>query len=120
MYCGMDQATALKMVTINPAIALRADKRVGSLTSGKDADFVIWSGNPLSMYSRAEQTWIDGTNYFDLARDGALRKRDAEEKAALTQKALRAKDKRGGAPPKSAEMDEWDCDDVEDVWHAGN
>jgi len=114
-YCGLEPAEALKMVTINPAITLKIDARVGSLEEGKDGDFVIWSGNPLSMFSKPEQTWIDGTSYFDLARDAQMRTRDAAEKKALLDKAAAAK-ARGGAPAKSAEMDAWHCDDVVDVW----
>jgi imidazolonepropionase-like amidohydrolase len=112
MYCGMDQAEALKMVTINPAKLLMIDDRVGSLREGKDADFVIWNLNPLSMTSRAEQTWIEGTNYFDVERDAAMRERDAAEKAALVAKALRATDKRGGAPPEASQAETWHCEDL--------
>jgi hypothetical protein len=115
-YCGLEPAEALEMVTINPAITLKIDARVGSLEEGKDADFVIWNGNPLSMFSRPEQTWIDGTSYFDIARDAELRKRDAEEKRALLDKAAAAKARGGGTPAKSAEMDAWHCDDDVDVW----
>jgi imidazolonepropionase-like amidohydrolase len=115
-YCGIDPAEALKMVTINPAIALNIDGRVGSLEEGKDADFVIWNGNPLSMFSKPEQTWIDGTNYFDLERDESLRRRDAIEKQSLLDKAATTKSKGGGAPATGAESDEWQCDDDADVW----
>jgi hypothetical protein len=115
-YCGLDPAEALKMVTINPAITLKIDARVGSLEEGKDADFVIWNGNPLSMFSKPEQTWIEGTSYFDIARDAGLRRRDAEEKQALLDKAATTKARGDGTPAKGAEMDEWHCDDVADVW----
>ena len=40
--------------------------RVGSLTTGKDADFVVLSGDPLSVYTRVEQTWVEGRKVFDL------------------------------------------------------
>jgi len=115
-YCGLEPAEALKMVTINPAIMLKIDASVGSLEVGKDADFVIWNGDPLSMFSKPEQTWIEGTNYFDLTRDEHMRSRDAEEKQALLDKAATRKAKGGGAPAKGAEMDAWHCDDVLDVW----
>ena len=115
-YCGLEPAEALKMVTINPAITLKIDARVGSLEEGKDADFVIWNGNPLSMFSKPEQTWIDGTNYFDVTRDAELRKRDAKEKQELLDKAAITKTRGSGAPATGAEMDAWHCDDVEDVW----
>lgn len=60
---------ALKMITINPAIQLGIEDRVGSLEEGKDGDVVIWSGHPISIYSKVEQTYIDGMKYFDLKDD---------------------------------------------------
>ncbi len=62
---------ALKMITINPAIQLGIEDQVGSLEEGKDGDVVIWSGHPISIYSKVEQTYIDGMKYFDLAEDQA-------------------------------------------------
>jgi imidazolonepropionase-like amidohydrolase len=87
-YGGLDETEALKFVTINPARQLRIDARSGSLEVGKDADFVIWSGHPLSTLSRAEQTWIDGRRYFDLATDAQLRAANEAERARLIAKAL--------------------------------
>ncbi len=92
---------ALKFVTLNPAKQLMIDSRVGSLEKGKDGDFVIWSGNPLSSMSRAEQTWIDGRCYFSLEKDAASRERITAQRARLTQKILGGlagkKDKRDDA-----------------------
>ncbi len=68
-YGNTSIADALKMITINPAIQLGIDDRVGSIEEGKDGDVVIWSGHPLSIYSKAELTFIDGTKYFDLEND---------------------------------------------------
>lgn len=85
---GMTEADALKFVTLNPARQLRIDQRVGSLEVGKDADFVIWSANPLSSTAKAEQTWIDGRRYFDLTEDAQLRERDRAERARLVALAL--------------------------------
>lgn len=96
---GMTEADALKFVTINPAKQLRIDKRVGSLEVGKDADFVIWSANPLSSAAKAEQTWIDGRRYFDLAEDAQLRERDRAERARLVAAALPERAK-AAAPPE--------------------
>jgi len=87
-YTGMSQTDALNMVTINPARQLKAEQFIGSLKAGKHADFVIWSGNPLSVYSRAEQTWIDGKKYFDIEEDAGLRAQVIEEKNKLIQKIL--------------------------------
>jgi imidazolonepropionase-like amidohydrolase len=57
---GLDPATALKSITINPAEMLGLADRVGSLDVGKDGDVVIWSGDPLEIMSRAEQVIIEG------------------------------------------------------------
>ena len=72
-YGNVPETAALDFVTINPAKQLRIDAKVGSLEPGKDADFVIWSGHPFSVYSIAEQTWIDGVREFDRTRDLAAR-----------------------------------------------
>ena len=56
---------AIKWVTINAAWALGIEDRTGSLVAGKNADVVLWSGNPFSVYSRAEKVWIDGAMMFD-------------------------------------------------------
>ncbi len=56
---------AIRWMTINPAWALGIDSKVGSLQAGKNADVVLWSGNPFSVYSRAEKVWIDGSMLFD-------------------------------------------------------
>ncbi len=90
LYTGMEPQEALKMVTINPAKILGIDDRTGSLETGKDADLVVWSGPPLSIYSRAEQTWVDGREYFSLEADSLMRQSIEAEKQALIQKALSA------------------------------
>ena len=56
---------AIRWLTINPAWALGLDDRIGSLAVGKNADVVLWSGNPFSVYTRAERAWIDGALMFD-------------------------------------------------------
>jgi imidazolonepropionase-like amidohydrolase len=56
---------AIKWLTINPAWALGLDDRIGSLEPGKNADLVLWSGDPFSVYTRAEKVWIDGALRFD-------------------------------------------------------
>ena len=61
---GLDRETALRAVTINPARIMNVDDRIGSLEPGKDADFVIWSGDPLDVMSRVEQAWIDGRRIY--------------------------------------------------------
>jgi adenine deaminase len=81
-YGGLSPETALRFVTIHPARQLEIDARVGSLEPGKDADFVIWSGPPLSTFSVAEQTWIEGRRYFDRAEDRRARERLEKERRA--------------------------------------
>jgi len=68
-YGGVSELDALKMITINPAIQLGIDKRVGSIDVGKEADFALWSKHPLSIYSIAERTWVDGVTRFNMATD---------------------------------------------------
>jgi len=87
-YGGVDPHEALKFVTLNPARQLRIDHRTGSLEVGKDADFVIWSGSPLSTYSVCEQTWIEGRRYFDRDEDLARRHEIRDQRERLTQKLL--------------------------------
>ncbi len=87
-YGGVPPEEALKFVTLNPAKQLRIDSMVGSLEVGKHADFVLWSGSPLSVMSRCEQTWIDGRKFFDREEDLQVRKAVAELRSQLTQKIL--------------------------------
>jgi len=56
---------AIKWVTINPAWALGLDNQIGSLEVGKNADVVLWSGNPFSVYARPEKVWVDGAVLYD-------------------------------------------------------
>ena len=56
---------AVKWMTINPAWALGLDDRIGSLEAGKNADVVLWSGDPFSVYAHAEKVWIDGAMLYD-------------------------------------------------------
>jgi imidazolonepropionase-like amidohydrolase len=115
-YGGVPREEALKMVTLNPAKSLKIDQWVGSLEVGKDADFSIWNGTPLSPYSACEQTWIEGRKYFDRAADLAGREELAKERTALIAAAKDAK-KDGGAPAVArARTPRY----LEDADHSGN
>jgi imidazolonepropionase-like amidohydrolase len=95
-YGGMSEEDALKMVTINPATMLHVEARVGSIATGKDADLVLWSDNPLSIYAKAEKTIVDGTVYFDRQKDAEQQKKITEERNRLIQKML--SEKKSGGP----------------------
>jgi adenine deaminase len=92
MYCGMSKEEALKFVTINPATQLKVDKLTGSLKTGKQADFVIWDNDPLSVYAKPVETWIEGAPYFTLATDSTLKAKNDSERAKLIQKIISSGD----------------------------
>ncbi|NTS40485.1 amidohydrolase family protein [Flavisolibacter sp. BT320] len=85
-YGGMSEEDALKMVTINPAKMLHVDDKVGSLKVGKDADVVVWSDNPLSIYSKALYTIVDGTIYFDREKEAHKEQAIASERMRIVKK----------------------------------
>ena len=93
---GLSEEEALNFVTLNPARQLKIDDKVGSLEPGKDADFVIWNGDPLSTFTTCQQTWVDGRKYFDVNEDKAMRTEVRHERAVLIQKILSSK--KGAAP----------------------
>ncbi len=64
---GMSRKGALEALTINGAKQLDLADRVGSLEQGKDADFILLSGDPLSVYTKVLETWVDGAKVFDRA-----------------------------------------------------
>lgn len=113
-YGDISEEDAWKFVTLNPAKLLHIDDRVGSIKVGKDADVVLWSDHPLSIYAKAEKTIIDGTVYFDIERDAQLREAMKKEKNELTTMMLQAKHK--GLKTKPNEKKEKEllhCDSVE-------
>lgn len=66
---GLSEHSAIAALTINGASMMSLEKRIGSLEKGKDADFLILSGNPFSIYTKVEQTWIEGSLVYDMNRD---------------------------------------------------
>jgi imidazolonepropionase-like amidohydrolase len=97
-YGGMSETDALKLVTLNPAKILHIDNQTGSIKVGKDADLVLWSANPLSVYSRVLYTWVDGRIYYDETLDMAERLVIQKEKERLWKAMFEAAAK--GAPTK--------------------
>jgi imidazolonepropionase-like amidohydrolase len=79
-YGGMSEAEALKMITLNPAIMLKIEDKVGSIEVGKDGDIAIFNGHPFSVYSKVELTIIEGDIYFDLSNVKTTEKVLAEAK----------------------------------------
>ncbi len=100
-YGGVSPEEAWKFVTLNPAKMLHIDKRTGSLKAGKDADVVLWSDNPLSIYARTLQTYVDGVCLYDEMRDLGQREQIAKERNRLIQKMISAK--KGGSDTQPAE-----------------
>ncbi len=100
-YGGVSEEDALKMVTLNPAKMLHVDDRVGSLKAGKDADVVLWSDNPLSIYAKSLYTIVDGTIYFDREKDEQMQKQVDAERLRLVRKMN--SEKRSGAPMMPAQ-----------------
>jgi imidazolonepropionase-like amidohydrolase len=93
-FGGLSHDEALKLVTLNPAIQLGIDKRVGTIDAGKDADLVIYNRDPLSAYAVVQKTLIDGRVYFDRQRDIADRPAREKEKKALLEKEKKAAEKK--------------------------
>ena len=85
-YGGLSAEEALDMVTINPAKMLHVSDKVGSLKVGKDADVVVWSDNPLSIYAKSLYTIVDGTIYFDRQKDEQMQKDVEAERNRLVKK----------------------------------
>lgn len=111
MYGNVSEEEAWKFVTINPAKLLHIDSKTGSIKVGKDADLVLWSDNPLSVYAKAEKTFVDGILYFDRAEDVKMQAAVRSERARLIQKMLKAKaaGAAGGEKP-SAPKGHYHCD----------
>ena len=111
-YAGMSEEDALKMVTLNPAKMLHVADRVGSLKEGKDADLVIWSDHPLSIYAKSEKTIVDGAVVFDREVDAKLQVDLKKEKQRLIQKMILAKKGGGSTRPMTPSFREENmCED---------
>ncbi len=119
LYGGVPEEDALKFVTLNPAKMLHIDNKVGSLKAGKDADVVVWSDHPLSIYAKAERTFVDGIAYWDMEKDAQLQKTQQTERARLIQKMLDSKNK-GGRTQRAIGIPQtlYNCETLGD--YAGN
>jgi len=93
-YGGLSTLDAWRFVTLNPAKQLRIDRAVGTLEKGKDADLALWSGDPLSTFSKCEATWVDGRQLFSLEQDAEHRAWITAERQRLIQKLLVGSEKK--------------------------
>lgn len=114
-FGGVSEEEAWKFVTLNPAKTLHLQARMGSVKQGKDADLVLWSASPLSVYARAEYTWVDGIKFFDRTEDLLKQQTIQKERTRLLQKMLL--EKRDGKPTQAVQAKKaklYECDTVEE------
>ena len=110
-YGATTEEDAWKMITLNPAKLLHLEDRMGSIKVGKDADIVIWSNNPLSVYAKAEQTYVDGISLFDKDRDIQLREQNLSERMRIIKKMISDKGKK--KKPEKKEEKLYHCETLE-------
>jgi imidazolonepropionase-like amidohydrolase len=114
MYGDVSEEEAWKFVTLNPAKMLHIDDKIGSIKVGKDADLVLWSDNPLSIYARVEQTIIEGVTYFDVKTDEQKRTQIHSDRNDLINQMLKEKSKGAATQePKKKDKTEYECDTLE-------
>ena len=88
-YGGISESQALDLVTINPAIMLHLGDRTGSIKVGKDADLVLWTDYPLSVYAHANKTMVDGIIYYDEEQDAKMKEQIDSERNRIIANILR-------------------------------
>ncbi|CAA9200900.1 amidohydrolase family protein [Flavobacterium collinsii] len=113
-YGNISEEEAWKFVTLNPAKLLHIDDKVGSVKVGKDADVVLWSENPLSIYAKVEKTMIEGVVYFDIEKDAEKQLAISKERSLLIGQMLQEKNKgMSTQQPTKKEKKEYHCDTLE-------
>jgi imidazolonepropionase-like amidohydrolase len=115
-YGGLSELDAWKTVTLNPAKLLHIDDKVGSIKVGKDADVVLWSHHPMSIYAKVEKTIIEGKIFFDREED--IRKRGLIKKEKSNLIDMMLKEKIRGAKtqvPIKREDRNFECDTLEEL-----
>ena len=76
MGLDISPAKALRWATSNAATALGLEDKIGSIEIGKNADIVLWNGDPFSIYTKASKVWIDGSLFFDISSPDITRTAD--------------------------------------------
>jgi imidazolonepropionase-like amidohydrolase len=110
-YGGVTEEAAWNFVTLNPAKLLQVDDKVGSIKIGKDADVVLWSDNPLTIYATVEKTVVDGIIFFDLDQEKAKNETVQKERNELINLMLDAKNKGlKTQEPKKKSSGHYHCD----------
>lgn len=110
-YGNVSEEEAWNFVTLNPAKILQVDNKVGSIKVGKDADVVLWSESPLSIYTKAEKTLVDGIIFYDLEKEKETLSQIQKERAGLINLMLDAKNKGMKTQlPKKKENGHYHCD----------
>ena len=113
-YGGVSEEDAWKMITLNPAKLLHVEDRVGSIRAGKDADLVLWDAHPLSVYAKAQTTWVDGIAFYDRAEDIHRQEAVRTERARLIQKIVATGKGGAGGEKPSGMKQHYHCDSDED------
>ncbi|VAW44018.1 Secreted enzyme, contains two amidohydrolase related domains [hydrothermal vent metagenome] len=109
-YGGLAEQDAWKMVTLNPAKLLHLDDRMGSIKAGKDADLVLWSDNPLSIYAKAEKTMVEGVIYYDRSQQTKIEAQIVIEKSRLIELSKKSPGKK--SPFKSKPAKTFECESI--------
>ncbi|MES2835998.1 MAG: amidohydrolase family protein [Bacteroidota bacterium] len=118
-YGGLSEEEALKTVTLNPAKLLHLEAKMGSIKVGKDADIVLWTNNPLSVYAKAEKTFIDGVCLYDRTKEETIKQQNNNERQRIIQKMIDAKS--GGEKTQKANSKKqqyhYHCDSLEEYYY---
>ncbi len=115
-YGGLTEVQALKLATLNPAKMLHIDDKVGSIKVGKDADVVLWTDNPLSIYAKVDKTLIDGKIYFDREQNEKQMQYIKDERSRIIAKLLAEKQKGSTVVKHKSKKRQLDhCETIEGV-----
>ena len=117
-YGGVSEEEAWKMVTLNPAVMLHLDKRMGSLKAGKDADIVVWNTHPLSIDAMPLMTFVDGRLLFDRSKHPDAVQQTEKERMRLIEAMRKAKQAGESTQSKrSRRQIMYHCDTEEEEHH---
>ena len=113
-YGGVSEEEAWKFVTLNPAKLLHLDDRIGSIKVGKDADLVLWTDHPMSIYSQAEITMIEGVIYYDSNKiSDQIAEIDKEKRTLIGQMLIEKQNGSATQAPPSGIKREFHCETLD-------